>query len=88
MRKDLAWVLGELVGKRVRVVHASDKSRLGLSGVVLFETKNTFELETATGIQRVPKKGSVFEFPDGPVSGDLLRVRPEDRTKKLSKLAR
>ncbi len=88
MRKDLAWALRELIGQRVRVAHCSDKSRLGLSGVVLDETKNTFVLETPRGVQRVPKAGSVFAFPNGTIAGDLLLVRPEDRTKKLAKLAR
>lgn len=82
------FALGELIGKRVRVQESSCKGMQGIGGTVLDETANTFVLETPRGRKTVPKRGSAFLFPgEGIVDGSALLCRPEDRTKKLAKLA-
>ena len=79
------FLLGELIGKRVRVAFASEKSLLGLEGLIADETLNTFVLHTGKGTKRVPKTSCTFAFPDAGllVEGRLLMHRPEDRTKRL-----
>ena len=59
----------------------------GLSGLVVDETKNTFLVETPTGVKRVPKPGKRFLFrvgnTDVAIDGDDIMFQPEDRTKKV-----
>jgi len=87
-RHDFAFLLGELVGEKVRVVSSGCRSLQGIEGTIVDETLGTFVIATeARGRKRVPKKGSVFEFRIGKrihrVSGELLYCKPEERTKKL-----
>jgi len=82
------FLLGELIGTRVRIVDATDPTLIGLEGVVLDETMKMFFILTEKGVKRVQKRVAVFEFltPSGErirVDGRLLEVRPEERTKKL-----
>lgn len=86
--KNVLFVLGEFIGEKLRVEHSSSKGLQGLQGIVLDEKLNSFTVQTAVGKKIVPKKGSVFFFPDQSLSidGSVLLVRPEDRTKKLAKL--
>ena len=79
------FLLGELIGRRVRIAFASEKSLLGLEGSIQDESLNTFVLHTGKGIKRVPKTSCTFAFPDAGVTveGRLLAHRPADRTKKL-----
>lgn len=44
-----------LIGKKVTVVGGTNKSLIGLSGVVVDETKNMLELETVSGLKRLIK---------------------------------
>ncbi|MFH1257728.1 MAG: ribonuclease P protein subunit [Candidatus Micrarchaeota archaeon] len=82
-----AFLLGELIGKKVRISKASSRSLQGKEGTIIDESKNTFLLDASGRRIVVPKKGNVFLFePEGlNVDGSLLICRPEDRTKRLSK---
>lgn len=75
----------ELIGLPVVVTEATDRSLVGLHGVVRDETRNTLTVETAKGEKRVPKHGATFTFEvqgGGRVEGDDLLFRPEDRIKR------
>lgn len=79
---------GELIGLPVRVVQSTDPTLVGVEGVVVDETLNTFLVERPTGKPlHVAKQNSVFDFADedGPVRipGDRIRFRPEDRIKRV-----
>jgi ribonuclease P protein subunit POP4 len=53
----------ELVGLPVGVVGSTDPSRVGIEGRVVEETTQTVSIETAdSGVKRVPKAGTEFEF--------------------------
>jgi len=52
----------ELVGLPVRVVESTDRSQVGIAGVVVSETTNTLVIEADTGAKRIPKAGRTFEF--------------------------
>lgn len=81
-----AFLLGELIGEEVKVVWSS-KGRQALGGKVVDETRNTFVVATPNKEVVVAKAGSVFYFPRAGVrmDGRMLLMRPEDRTRKLSK---
>ena len=88
-QQDFSFLLGELIGRRARVVKSSCKDLQGIEGIVADEGRNSFLFETSKGSKRIPKAGSTFQFPQlSPleISGKLLICRPEDRTKKLAAL--
>lgn len=79
---------GELIGAPVHLEHPG-LGPSALEGTLVDETMNTFLVRGATGrTVRVPKsglRGTIFL--DGrslPLNGEALRLRPEDRTKRLA----
>jgi RNase P/RNase MRP subunit p29 len=79
---------GELIGASI-VVPAGHGLGRGVAGTVVDETLGTLVVRP-TGrrrLVRLPKAGLAGTIAVGerelPLSGDLLRVRPEDRTKRL-----
>ena len=79
---------GEILGASV-VLPASAGIRGPLRGTLVDESLNTFTVRLAGSSRtvRVPKAGleGTITLPSGelPLRGDVLRVRPEDRTKRL-----
>ncbi|HEV8289617.1 MAG TPA: ribonuclease P protein subunit [Candidatus Norongarragalinales archaeon] len=84
------FVLDELIGLDVSIEQAPNKSLIGLKGKIIDETKETLLVETSKGRRVIPKTGTRLFFPSfgESVQGDALRVRPEERTKKLAKNAK
>jgi len=90
----------ELIGLFVRVDSSCDPTFNGLSGIVIDETRNTFQIEIKSGglvlKKTVPKKGTVFVFEiperisqNGRVSvkldGNIMLSQPQNRIKNLKK---
>ncbi len=80
----------ELIGLETHVVGSKDPTHVSRKGIVVAETKDMIQLETAQGNILLPKDVCVFhiKLPDGTtvqVDGNLLRGRPEDRLKKRHK---
>ncbi|HZY70739.1 MAG TPA: ribonuclease P protein subunit [Thermoplasmata archaeon] len=80
---------GELIGAAITVDAAPGVRGLPWSGTIVDETLGTFHIRR-TGHPRarvLAKRGLEGSVLLGgrelPLSGDLLRVRPEDRTKRL-----
>ena len=74
----------ELTGLRVRVVSSSNPAQIGLSGVIVDETKNMLVIRTRRGIKNVQKHLAVFDLhlPDDTlvrVDGSVLVMAPEKR---------
>lgn len=84
-------LLHELNGLQVKIARSTDKSKTGLQGRILWETKKVFEIETRKGVKRIQKRGCVFEFEAKGkkvrIEGKMLEARPEDRIKTFSKKA-
>lgn len=82
-------VLHELIGLKVRVMHSSDKSQIGLYGTVIDDTKNTLLVSTRNGYRRVAKKISRFKFITAKnifiVDGKEIAFRTYERTQKAYK---
>lgn len=82
---------GELIGLPVEVLESTDPTLVGVRGLVVDETLNTFLVEREPDGRpvHVAKANSVFSFleegGDEPVRipGDRIRFRPEDRIKKV-----
>jgi ribonuclease P protein subunit POP4 len=79
----------ELIGLAVRVVNSAHPGYVGISGMVINETKNMLLILHEGKPKSVPKKPSVFQFslPDGAlveVGGVEIAMRPEDRIEKAA----
>ena len=77
----------EWIGRRVRVLDASNPSQVGLKGVLVDEGARTVLIRLDNGREaRVQKNGARLQTTDGRVAiieaGEAL-MRPEDRTKRL-----
>lgn len=83
-------LLGEIIGLPVRITAAPGVRPLPLDGVVADETLHTLLIRPAGAgrLRRVAKDGLravlVKDGDEVPIVGDLLRVRPEDRTKLIA----
>ena len=79
-------VLQELIGLRVSVKSSNDSGRIGISGIVLDETKSTLLIKKSDKTVRVPKIGTVFAFRSGRksfvVDGKEINFRPHERISK------
>ncbi|RLG70354.1 MAG: ribonuclease P protein subunit [Candidatus Iainarchaeum archaeon] len=76
----------ELIGLRAKVVKSTDKSREGIEGIIIDETKNTIKIESNKREEILPKKEVTLqiELPSGEktiVKCEKIMFRPEDRTK-------
>ena len=73
----------EFIGENVTVSHHSDPSLLGISGMIIDETRETLVIQSK-GIQKtVSKRPARFMFKDGELTGSKIAYRPQDRIKKV-----
>jgi RNase P/RNase MRP subunit p29 len=85
-----AALLGEIIGLPVRITEAPGIQPLPMDGIVADETLHTLLIRRpgATRLRRIPKSGLrailVKDRDEVPLIGEVLRVRPEDRTKQLA----
>jgi ribonuclease P protein subunit POP4 len=79
----------ELIGLKVKVVEAKNKTQRGIEGKVVNETLQTIKIETEIGEKTIPKKGSIFEFElknkKVKIQGNVIIAKPEDRIRKRYK---
>lgn len=80
----------EFIGAHGQIVESLNRDCIGVNGLVVGETKNSFLFRAAGNPRRVIKESSTFDFTfsDGTVveiNGKLLVGRPEDRLKKNMK---
>ena len=76
----------EWIGLEVEVVESPNPSEVGIKGIVVDETLNTFKIKTEKGLKTVIKRGRTFRVKFAgkvlDVSGDLINFRPEERIKR------
>jgi ribonuclease P protein subunit POP4 len=83
----------ELIGLSVIVAESTDNGLVGISGMIVDETRNTFLVETDRGLKRIPKPNTslTFALQNGQkvkVSGSILISQPENRINKRIKSSR
>lgn len=82
--------MGEFIGHPILVTEAPGLASLPLEGTVIDETLNMMYIQPrgATRALALPKSGLVASLSAGgheiPLRGDDLRVRPEDRIKRMA----
>ncbi|MEM4662581.1 MAG: ribonuclease P protein component 1 [Candidatus Diapherotrites archaeon] len=79
-------MVNEIIGLKVKVIDSPDKGRVGLTGVIVDETKNTLKIDVGGEEKILPKAEVVLEFEqDGEkVVLDCRKImfKPEDRIKR------
>lgn len=71
----------EYIGADIQVVKTNNSSLMGLEGVVILETKNTFIIKTKEKRKTVLKNGTTFKIDGKEVNGNQISKRPEERIK-------
>ena len=75
--------LHEMVGLHATIIESSNSQLKGLNGIIVYETKNTFMLETINGLKTIPKLFNKWEFQMNKlkiiVEGLIMRKKPQDR---------
>jgi RNase P/RNase MRP subunit p29 len=88
--EEVAALRGEILGAAVVIDRAPGIAHLPLHGDIVDETLHTLivRIPGHARLRRIPKSGLSGTILLGgrelPLRGDTLRVRPEDRTKRLS----
>ena len=76
----------ELIGLKVEIVDAENKSLIGIKGKIIDETKYLLKIKTSKGEKRILKKQVTLKLPYKSkileVQGKLLVGRPYERIKK------
>ena len=72
---------GEFIGKKIKIVDATNNSNIGIEGEIIDETKNTFTIKTNKGNKKIIKSTTTIEMDNLKISGKLLEKRPEERIK-------
>lgn len=75
---------GLWLGLRAKVVRSACKAVEGLEGKVIDETRHSVLLDTGDGRKRVPKKNTLFFFPETGASfeGSAHVMPPENKLKR------
>ena len=77
----------EFIGLHVKILKCTDPNLKGLNGLIVDETKNTFQIKTSQGNKKIAKKTAIFEFESDDkkiiIDGKKIAYRPEDRIKKV-----
>ena len=87
MRNERNLLQHEFIGLPVKVKESRAEGYLGLQGTVVDESKNMLEIDIGKKRIKIPKVGNTFVFTiEGEpfeVDGSTIRIRSEDRTKRL-----
>lgn len=76
----------ELIGHEIEILGASQKSLVGVRGIVVDETRNMLIIHVGGEDMKIPKKYTVFRIltkNDVVIDGSKIMFRPEDRIKKI-----
>ncbi|MCI4368817.1 MAG: ribonuclease P protein subunit [Thermoplasmata archaeon] len=88
-REERLALAGEILGSPVVIRESPGLAKLPLEGTIVDESLNLFYIrpEGKRRLRRVPKAGLLGTIYVGgrelPLIGENLRVRPEDRTKRI-----
>ena len=72
----------ECIGKHATVTAARNSANVGLSGLVVDETRATLQLQTARGIRTIIKHNVTLTFPSQTIAGAALVGTVHERIKR------
>ena len=72
----------EFIGMKMDILNAKNKDLLGIKGIILDETKNTFKIKKYDNkIKIIQKQGNLFKINNLQINGDDIVKKPEERIK-------
>jgi ribonuclease P protein subunit POP4 len=79
----------EIIGLGAKIIDSADPALNGMSGTIVFETKNTISIRTGSAIKQIAKNAArkiEIQTHDGVcfISGSSMIGRPEDRVSRLN----
>jgi ribonuclease P protein subunit POP4 len=79
----------EIIGLSAKIVESTDPTLQGISGTIVFETKNTVSIRTDSAVKQIAKKvAKKIEIKTDSgvcfISGSSMIGRSEDRVSRLS----
>jgi len=71
----------EFIGLKIKISDSTNKELIGLSGIVILETKNMIIIKTNNGEKNIPKSLCKFEINNGKIiiDGKKLVKRSHER---------
>ncbi len=79
--KKLQGMIQCFIGQQIEIVESSNKSLVGLSGTIINETKETFEIKTSTKRKTVVKNQITFTINNKKICGKDIIKTNENRIK-------
>jgi len=82
------YIFEEFLGRRLKVLLSSDKTKIGKKGIIINETKNLFLVSDNNQKYTLPKKECIFGifFDDWiEIDGKDILYRPEERIRFVKK---
>lgn len=73
-------IKNEFIGKRIKVIDAKNPYDVGIEGIVIDETKNTFVIENGKR-KKIIKQNIIIQVDGIVIDGKKLTKRPEERIK-------
>jgi ribonuclease P protein subunit POP4 len=79
----------EIIGLDAKIVESTDPTLQGISGTIVFETKNTISIRTDSSVKQIAKKAAKkieIKTDSGVcfISGSSMIGRAEDRISRLN----
>ncbi len=82
--------ISELIGNEISVKKSSNVNNVSIHGKLINETKNMMFIKNGNKIMKIQKHKTIFTIKYGnclyDVNGDMIIIRPEDRTKDKRKI--
>ncbi len=89
MNSDNVYI-SEFTGNEINVKKSSNINNINIHGKLINETKNMMFIKCDNKIMKIPKHKTIFTIKFGnclyDVNGDIIMIRPEDRTKDKRKI--
>ena len=85
-REHRSIALEEFIGKHIKIIDSKDLGMIGIEGIVVDETKNTFTILSNGKEKIIPKAPNTFIFEKKyMIKGTFINIRHVDRIKKLKR---
>jgi ribonuclease P protein subunit POP4 len=82
--------LTEFIGNEITVKKSSNLNNVNIKGKLIDETKNMMFIKVNKKILKIPKHKTIFTINFGDnsydIDGDIIIMRPEDRTKEKRRI--
>ena len=73
----------EMIGLESEIIQATNSQIVGLTGIIVDETKNMLMINTENGIKKIPKDSTTWKFSinntEKQIEGSTLMKRPHER---------